>query len=67
MKNTIRLKELRESRGFTQQYVADYVDLSQAQYNKYENCKSILKVNQLVKLCDLYNVSPNELLGWNKK
>lgn len=59
-----KLKELRLKKNFTQEYVAKFMGISQAQYNKHETGKSILNANQILKLCELYNVSPNDLLGW---
>lgn len=64
MQNVNNLKRFRVEKKLTQQFVADYLDLSQAQYNKHETGKSTLNANQIIKLCELYNVSPNDLLGW---
>lgn len=58
------LLKLREEKQLTQRDVAAYLGLSQAQYWKLENGKSILNANQIIKLCELYDVSPNDLLGW---
>lgn len=54
----------REQKGLSQRDVASYLDISQAQYWKHETGKSLLNAHQIVLLCELYNVSPNELLGW---
>lgn len=58
------LKELRVKNNYTQEFVAGFMGISQAQYNKHETGRSVLNANQILKLCELYKVSPNDLLGW---
>ena len=62
--NVNNLLKFREEKKLSQRDVAAYLDISQAQYWKHETGKSILNANQIIKLCELYNVSPNDLLGW---
>ena len=64
MKNINNLLKFREKSQLSQRDVASYLGLSQAQYWKHETGRSLLNAEQIVKLCELYKVSPNELLGW---
>ncbi len=60
------LRIQRAKKGLTQQEVADYLGVKQQTYSKYEK-GSPLDNDILVKLCELYKVSADELLGINAK
>lgn len=62
----IKIKKYREKLDLTQKEVAEILGLSQAQYNKHKNGKSELTVRQLLLLCDLFKVTPNDLLEFKK-
>lgn len=64
MFETNNLKVYRKKKGLNQTEVAEYLGITQTQYSYHETGKSILNANQIIKLCELYNVSPNDLLGW---
>lgn len=58
-----RLRELRLTYGFTQQQVADYLEIDQSHYSKMENGKRRLRsLHQLEDLCDLYDCTQDYLL-----
>lgn len=59
-----KLKHYRQLNNLLQTDVAKLLHLTQQQYSNLESGFSILNANQILKLCELYNVSPNELLGW---
>lgn len=58
-----RLRDLREDNDLTQQQVAEYLGTSQTMYARYERRASELPLRHFVKLCTLYNVSADKLLG----
>ena len=58
-----KLKNLREDNDLTQQEVATYLGTSQTMYARYERGASELPIRHLLKLCELYNSSADELLG----
>ena len=58
-----RLKESRKSAGYTQAQVAAMLSMPQQQYSRFENGKDELNYAQIVKLCKLYDVSSDYLLG----
>ena len=59
----LRLKEVRKSKGLTQQDVAKYVGISQNNYSYWENGKVKIDNDSIKKLADLFNVSVDYLLG----
>lgn len=64
MKNMIiKLRDLREDNDLTQQSVAEYLGTSQTMYARYEREANELPIRHLKKLCELYNVSSDYLLG----
>ena len=58
----MRLKELREENGLTQQVVAEYLNVKQNTYSQYENEKRQLSIDVLVKLAKFYKVSTDYIL-----
>lgn len=58
-----RLKELRISNNFTQDYIAEKLGTSVRQYRRYENGETILNVLPLIELSKIYNVSTDYILG----
>lgn len=57
------LKELRESMGFTQKYVSNYLEIDQSNYSKYELDKLQINLDMLKQLCILYSVSADYIIG----
>ena len=58
----MRLKELREESGLTQQTVAEYLNVKQNTYSQYENEKRQLSIDLLIKLAFFYKVSTDYIL-----
>lgn len=52
-----KLKELRKENGWTQQQVADMIDVSRVNYTRYELNTSEPDFDILVRLADIYDVS----------
>ena len=62
------IKDMREDSDLTQQEVADFLGTSQTMYARYERGANELPIRHLLKLCKLYNVSADYILGLiNKK
>lgn len=59
-----KLKEYRSSNGLTQTEVAQKLEVTQSQYHRLESGKSLLNAKQILDLCELYNCSPNDILGF---
>ena len=60
-----RLKTLRKKQGFTQRQVADYLDISQSQYAKYESGTRTPKLTIILKLSNVYH-APIEHILYNE-
>ena len=58
-----RLRDLREDKGLNQTKVADFLNMSQTGYSKYETGESDIPTQVLLKLADFYHVSTDYLLG----
>lgn len=58
-----RMRNLREDSDYTQEYVAAYLGISQTMYARYERAANELPIRHLIKLCRLYSVSSDYLLG----
>ncbi len=57
-----RLREMRMKRGFTQQIMADKLQLSLNAYQKYEQAERSPSLDCLVRIADILNVSTDYLL-----
>ncbi|MCR5777597.1 MAG: helix-turn-helix domain-containing protein [Lachnospiraceae bacterium] len=62
-----RIRDLREDSDYTQEYVATILGTSQTMYARYERGANELPIRHLVKLCELYHVSADYLLGLTDK
>ncbi len=62
-----RLRDLREDRDLTQAQVGAVIQKSQQGYNHIEAGRAELKIEDLIKLCDLYGVSADYLIGRTDK
>lgn len=59
----IRIRELREDHDLTQLQVADYLNMSQTGYSKYETGENDIPTRVLIKLSELYKTNIDYLLG----
>ncbi len=57
------LKEARKDKGYTQRQVAERFGMTQQQYSRFENGVFQLNYEQIIALCKLYDISPNELFN----
>ncbi len=58
-----RIRDLREDRDLSQKKVADYLNMSQTGYSKYETGVNDIPTHVLIRLAALYNTSIDYLLG----
>lgn len=59
----IRIRELREDHDLNQLQVADYLNMSQTGYSKYETGENDIPTRVLIKLSELYKTSIDYILG----
>lgn len=58
-----RLKDLREDNDLYQKEVADYLNMSQTGYSKYETEANDIPTSILIKLARFYGTSTDYILG----
>lgn len=59
----IRIRNIREDRDLTQAQIGCILNKSQQGYNHIEAGRAELKIEDLVKLCQFYNLSADYLIG----
>ena len=62
-KKILRLREIREKRGFNQGYIADALNMKQQQYSRYELGVRELPMKHYIALAEFYGVSLDYLAG----
>ena len=58
-----RLKELRKEKGYTQNQVAIYCDITEKAYQNYELQTREPKIEILIRIADFFEVSLDYLVG----
>jgi transcriptional regulator with XRE-family HTH domain len=61
----IKLKQLRELKNFTQEYMAQQLGLSTRAYSKIETGETQLTINRLNEISTILGVDPIEALGFD--
>ena len=59
----MKLKELREENNYTQQQIAEILNIRQNTYSQYENQKRQLPIDMLIKLAKFYKVTTDYILN----
>ena len=59
------LKQSRKDCGLTQKQVGEKLNMTQQQYSRFENGVFELNYDQILFLCNLYEITPNELFDIN--
>lgn len=57
------LREMRFKHGYSQEFVASYLQISQPAYSKIENGTTSLTLNIIEKLSSLYNINKVDFLN----
>lgn len=55
------LKEARKFKGLTQREIAAQLLMTQQQYSRFENGIFELNYEQILKICEILEITPNEL------
>ncbi len=61
-----KIRNLRLSRGYTQEYMAEKLGIDTVNYGRIERGKSKLTLDRFLKICEILQVSPAELLNDNQ-
>ena len=57
------LREARKFKNMTQKELASLLLMTQQQYSRFETGKFELNYQQIVKLCEILDISPNDLFA----
>ena len=60
-----RLKELRKEKGFTQDDLAEMIEVTKSTIHNWEKDVFSIKSDRLKKLCEIFDVDVPYLLGYN--
>ena len=63
MKYIKRIRDLREDNDKTQQQIAQELGISQTMYARYERGANEMPIRHLIKLCEIYGVTSDYILG----
>ncbi len=63
----MKIKTFRELRNYKQEYIAKKLAISQSHYNRIEYGQSKLTFDRLEKIAKILDISPSELITFNKK
>lgn len=61
-----KIKKLRELKNYTQQYLADELDLSISQYGKIERNQTEITINRLMKISQVLEIDLHALIAFNE-
>lgn len=61
------LKELRLKSGYTHQQLADRINVNRTTYTYWETFSSLPSVENVMKLCDAFNISISDFFALIKK
>ena len=59
------IKNARKEKGLTQSDVAKFFLMTQQQYSRFENGVFELNYEQIIKICKLLSITPNEIFGFD--
>ena len=60
-----RIKQARKLKGLTQKQVAAVFHMTQQQYSRFENGVFELNYQQIIDICKLLDITPNELFNYD--
>ena len=59
--NLPNIKEARKFKGLTQNEVAKHFRMTQQQYSRFENGVFELNYSQIIEICNVLDITPNEM------
>lgn len=65
MKVGQNIRKIRDLKGYSQEFMALELEISQRNYSRIENNELELHLNRLEKICKILDVSPQEILDFD--
>ena len=59
------IKDARKFKGLTQREIAEMLFMTQQQYSRFENGIFELNYDQILKICEILAITPNEFFDTN--
>lgn len=59
------IKQARKQKGLTQKEVANFFHMTQQQYSRFENGVFELNYSQIIAICKLFSITPNEIFDFD--
>ena len=59
----LKIRDIREDRNYTQENIAELLNIKQNTYSQIETGINNIQIDQLIKLAEFYNTSTDYLLG----
>ncbi len=66
-KAELRIRSFREAKGYTQEYMAEMLDICQSTYANLESGKSSLSIDRLLEIAEILELDFRQLLVLNGK
>lgn len=60
-----RIRKIRELKGYSQEYVATQLSLSQRAYSKIERNEAPISWDKLIRLGEVFEISPSDLITFD--
>lgn len=67
VKPELKIKQIRELKNITQEYLANELEITTRAYSKIENGETQLTINRLNEISAVLKVDPMEILGFDEK
>ena len=59
------IRKIRITKGYSQQYVADSINVSQSTFNRIENGRSEISVPKFLRVCEVLDADPFDFIHNN--
>ncbi|MCK6649034.1 MAG: helix-turn-helix transcriptional regulator [Bacteroidia bacterium] len=63
----LKIKKVRELKGYSQEYISTQLGITQNSYSKIERGETKLNVNKLMDICKILEIDINTLLNFDEK
>jgi transcriptional regulator with XRE-family HTH domain len=61
------IRKVRELKGYSQEYIASAMGISQRQYSRLEKNETELTLSKLISIADILEATPQQLMGFDEK
>jgi transcriptional regulator with XRE-family HTH domain len=62
-----KIKKIRELKNYTQEYMAEQLNVSQPTYSRFEKDDSDITISQLEKISEILDMKVEDLINFNEK